>query len=123
MGLQLGNSQKYYISQYELDQRQGVQLTITADNNETNSVQERWELIQYIDQQLHDIITVFMPAEKKPKKCIPCPHCTKIHILFDAIGTTIYCPFNDDKKVPINYYTDLLLDSETGKVNMYLDYN
>ncbi|XP_065902871.1 uncharacterized protein [Dysidea avara] len=114
VGLQLGNSQKYYISQYELDQRQGVQLTITADNNETNSVQERWELIQYIDQQLHDIITVFMPAEKKPKKCIPCPHCTKIHILFDAIGTTIYCPFNDDKKVPINYYTDLLLDSETG---------
>ena len=108
VGLRLGASQKYYVSRYEDGQTQGIQLTITTVGDDVNSLQERWGLIQFVDQQLNKIMEVFMPAEKKPFKYIPCSHCTIIHILFDMIGTPICCPFKEDKKVPANYYTDLL---------------
>ncbi|XP_065901124.1 cyclic GMP-binding protein C-like isoform X2 [Dysidea avara] len=118
VGLRLGASQKYYVSRYEDGQTQGVQLTITTVGDDVNSLQERWGLIQFVDQQLNKIMEVFMPAEKKPFKYIPCSHCTIIHILFDMIGTPICCPFKEDKEVPANYYTDLL---PADKSNYYGD--
>ena len=115
VGLRLGSNQKYYISRYEDGQTRGVQLTITTAGDDVDSLQERWGLIQFVDQQLNKIIEVFMPAEKKPLQYIPCPHCTNIHILFDMIGTSICCPFNDDKEVPINYYTDIIPADKSGE--------
>jgi len=118
VGLQLGANQKYYISRYDVGQTQGVKLTVTVDNSDENSIQERWDLIQYIDQQLNDIMKVFMPAEKQPLKYIPCPHCKNIHIPFSKVGTTNYCAFNGDKKVPSSYYSELMLDNKTSKVTI-----
>ena len=114
VGLRLGSSQKYYISRYEVEQVQGVQLTITAVGIDANSVQQRWSLIQFIDQQLNDIMKVFMSAEKKPLQYIPCPHCPNLHILLDTVGTPLCCP-HTDKETPANYYSDLLPAEKSGK--------
>ena len=102
-----GTNQKYYFSKYEDGQTQCVQLTITAVGDDAESIQERWALVQFVDQQLHNIMEVFMLAQHKPLLYIPCPQCTHIQIKFDTIGTPICCPFKD-KKVPKNYCIDIL---------------
>jgi len=115
VGLRLGSHQKYYISRYDTEEMKGVKLTITADGYDTDSVQQRWELIQFIDEQLINILKMFMPAEKKPWQYIPCSHCAKLHILFEQIGTPDCCP-HTDKDTPASYYTDLLPPEKPGKM-------
>ena len=114
VGLRLGSHQKYYISRYDTEYMKGVKLTITAVGNDADSVQQRWELIQFIDEQLINILKMFMPAETKPLQYIPCPHCVKLHIKIDQIGTPTCCP-HTDKDTPASYYTDLLPPKKPGK--------
>ena len=114
VGLQLGSSQMYYISRFETEQKKGVQLTITAFGNDADSVQQRSALIEFVGRQLNNIMEVFMPAEKKPIRYIPCPHCPNLHILFDHVGTHICCPFSG-LPTPSNYYTDLTPAEKSGE--------
>ena len=46
MGLQLGRHQKYYISQFE--EKQSIQLTISAVGDDGESIRERRELIDKV---------------------------------------------------------------------------
>ena len=114
VGLRLGSQQRYYISRYDTEEVKGVKLTITAVGNDADSVQQRWELIQFIDEQLINILKMFMPAEKKPLQYIPCPHCVNLHIKIDQIGTPTCCPHTDED-TPAGYYTELLPPKTPGK--------
>ena len=109
VGLQLGAHQKYYISQCE--KKQSIQLTITVVGNDKNSIHERNELIDYISQQLDNIMKLFMPAvESRPAVLFPCPFCPALHITLKKVrdGNTIYCPRNSDTAVSPEHFGNLL---------------
>ena len=96
MGLQLGNHQKYYISQCE--EKQSIQLTITVRGDDRRSVEEIRELIDDVAQLLDDIMKVFMREVKKPTLMVPCPLCPILHITLNELSTgqTIFCPQCND---------------------------
>ena len=73
VGLQLGQHQKYYISQCE--EKQSIQLTITVVGDDMTSVRERRELIYDVTHTLGNIMEVFMPEVKKLTLVIPCLLC------------------------------------------------
>ena len=109
MGSQLGVDQKYYISRCE--EKQSIQLTITVVGDDEEHNEERKNLIKDITKLLDDIMKEFMPATKeRPSLLIPCPFCPKLHILLDdaCSGKAIFCPNDDDKPLPYDYYSDLL---------------
>ena len=109
MGSQLGTDQKYYISRCE--EKQSIQLTITVVGDDKEHIEERRNLISDITKLLDDIMKVYMPATReKPFLLIPCRFCSKLHIPLDdaSSGKTIFCPNDDDKRLPHGYYGDLL---------------
>ena len=122
VGLQLGAHQRYYISRCE--EHQSIQLTITVVGNDTESAQERKELIDDIPKLLDDIMLLFMPAiREKATTLFHCPLCTTLndlHITLEDVcsGDTIYCPnASNDDDVPHEYYNNLL-SIEPG--NLYI---
>ena len=122
MGLQLGRHQKYYISRFE--EKQSIQLTISAVGDDGESIRERRELIDKVIDILIDIMKVFMPKAKKPTLLVPCPLCPNLHITLNetSTGNTIFCAHSDDAPLPSGYYGDLTpptscdLMHSTGKV-------
>ena len=109
VGLQLGAHQEYYISRCE--EKQSIQLTITVVGNDKNSIHERNELIDYISQQLDNIMKLFMPAvENRPAVLFPCPLCPALHITLEKVrnGSTIFCIWNCDTAVPPEHFGNLL---------------
>jgi len=118
VGLHLGEDECYYISRYETEEKQGVQLTITVEGYDADRIQQRWELIQFVLQKLKDIMAKFMPAEKEPSEHIPCPLCHKMHIPFEKIGTSYRCT-HAGHLMPKYYYSDLLPVQKSGKCYIY----
>ena len=113
MGLQLGRHQKYYINHCE--EKESIQLTITAVGDDVDSVREREELIDDVTRLLDDVMKVFMPAAKRPILFVPCPLCPTLHVSLNDVhsGDTIFCPLSNDTALPAGYYSDL----STGKLS------
>ena len=107
MGLQLGSHQKYYISHCE--EKESIQLTITAVGDDVDSIREREELINDVTKLLDDVMKVFMPAAKRPILFVPCPLCPTLHVSLNDVhsGDTIFCALSDDAALPAGYYSDL----------------
>ena len=109
MGSQLGTDQKYYISRCE--EKQSVQLTISVVGNDEIHIEERKNLINDINNILHNIMKVFMPAtQERPLLRIPCPLCPKLYIRLDqtSSGKAIFCGNAKDERLPQGYYSELL---------------
>ena len=117
IALQLGAHEKYYISRCE--EKQSIQLTITVLGSDVKCIQERGKLIDEITRLLDGIMTVFMPAVKRPTLFVPCPFCSTLHITLKQVydGDTIFCPLSagDDHELH-NYYSDLLPNASTGEI-------
>ena len=107
MGLQLGSHQKYYINHGE--DKESIQLTITAVGDDIDSIREREELINDVTKLLDDVMKVFMPAAKRPILFVPCPLCSTLHVSLNDVhsGDTIFCPLSNDTALPAGYYSDL----------------
>ena len=118
MGSQLGADQKYYISRCE--EKHSIQLTITVVGSDKEHTEERKNLIDDINNILHDIVKMFMPAEKEaPLLRIPCPLCSKLHIRLDqaSSGKAIFCINAGDKRLPHGYYSELLQNRTVDSTN------
>ena len=106
--LVLGRDQLYYVSLCEDDD--SIRLAITPDKNITLtplSYQERWNLIEYFNTKLMEIVKTFMPASHPPLRYIPCSNCSKLHLKLDDIRESdrpLHCVHG---RLEEDYYSDL----------------
>ena len=111
MGSQLGADQKYYISRCQ--EKQSIQLTITMVGTDEEHIEERRNLINDVENLLHELIKLFMPAKATttewPVLMVPCTLCPKLHILLEDVRNCkkVFCPNFDDNKLPDDYYYEL----------------
>ena len=115
IGSQLGADQKYYISRCE--EKQSIQLTITMVGTDEEHIEERRSLINDVENLLHEIMKLFMPATMEwPVLMVPCTLCPKLHILLEDVCNCkkIFCPNFDDNKLPDDYYYELLQGGVTS---------
>jgi len=106
--LVLGRHQLYYVSLCE--DYDSIRLAITPDEDKivtTESLQERWDLIEYFNDKLMETVKAFMPASSLPQRYIPCNKCHKLlHLKLDDIRKSDK-PLHCCGKLPKDYYSDL----------------
>ena len=84
--LVLGHHQLYYVSLCE--DHHSIMLAITPDEDgivTTQSLQERWDLIEYFNDKLMETVKTFMPASNLPQRYVPCSRCPKLSLNLDFI--------------------------------------
>ena len=106
--LVLGRDQLYYVSLCE--DHDSIRLAITPEEDakvKLEGVQERWELIEYFNSKLMEIVKTYMPASNKPTRYIPCSRCPKLHLKLDEIRKSdkpLRCARG---RLAEDYYSDL----------------
>ena len=105
----LGRDQIYYVTLSET--HHSIKLAIVPDNIKSalssQSLQERWELIEEFNDKLIEKVEAFMPASDPPQRYIPCCLCSKLHLNLNEIRANdrpLHC-FNG--RLPEDYYIDL----------------
>ena len=107
----LDHDQLYYVSFCE--DHDSIRLAITPDDDgitvPTPGVKARWDLIEYFNNKLVEMVKTFMPASDLPQRYIPCSRCPKLHnhLKLDHIRKTDKPLRCDRGKLLEDYYYDL----------------
>ena len=106
--LVLGRDQLYYVSLCE--DHDSIRLAITPDEDgivKSQSLKERWMLIEDFHAKLIENTKTYMPASELPQRYVPCSHCSDLHLSLDDIRATDKPLRCIEGKLPDNYYSDL----------------
>ena len=104
----LGHDQLYYVSLCE-DQA-SIRLSITPDDDGVithKGLQDRWNLIEELNDRLIEFVKAFMPSSALPQRYIPCCFCSNLHLNLDVIRNTDHRLHCIHGKLPKDYYGDL----------------
>jgi len=87
----LNAGQLYYVRLCE--ETCSIQVDIAVENSDKSSVENRKQLISFMQRKLGQICGVLMPAAAKPEACVPCPVCSYPHIKYGSLleGLSQFC--------------------------------
>ena len=103
-------NQQYCVSLHE--DTSSIQLSFLLHGKDS-SAEQRFQLFQYIQSKLEQLMNDFMQASTKPKAYVPCYYkdCHNFHVELQLVCSKEYqfCP-TKEKPISDNYYSDLFSD-------------
>ena len=104
-------NQGQYYSVSLCKEKSSIQLDIILEQNVQSYGESREQLIDFFQIMLRRTCQEYIPASTTPVAYAPCPYCNELHIKYKSIleKRPQLCNM---KSIPLNYYQDLLKDTQ-----------